>query len=494
MTKKMKMMASTMRKKIAAVAALALMLGAGATSNAADVVLPVVSGEADRKGVEITIYNQGMGIVKDRRALDLKVGGTSKVLFMDVASQVVPSSVRMRSLLSGDDLAVLEQNYEYDLLSPTRLLEKYVGRKVKVREVNQQTGFEEIKEAEVLSYNDGQPVLRIDNAVTFGWGGNFLFPEVPKDLIARPTLTWLAETEKAGKRDVEALYMTNGMSWRADYVMVLDAKDASAGFTGWVTLDNRSGASFRDAKLKLVAGDVNRVQDESDAVPMALGAVTMKASRAEPQFREQALFEYHLYTLQRSTDVMNNQSKQVGLLSADAVPTTKEYQFFGGVGYYRNQQTGEIARNQKIPVFVSFKNDKASRLGIPLPKGVVRVYKADDEGTLQFVGENRIDHTPKDETVKLKLGDAFDVVGSRKQTAWKVVSSNVYEAAYAVTIRNHKTEKVTVRVIEPIPGDWQMLEQSLPHEKEDSRTAVFKVPVHPDSETTLTYRVRMRFF
>ena len=451
----------------------------------------VTSTEGDRSSAEITVYNVGLGLVKDRRHVSLG-RGESTLLFMDVASQVIPSSVSVRSVKEGDAVSVLEQNYEYDLLSPGKLLEKYVGRTVRIRYRSPYTDREDEKEAKVLAYNEGQPVLSIDNEVTFGIPGNYIFPSVPPDLIARPTLSWLLDAKAPGRREIEALYLTNGMTWRADYVLVLGADERRADLSGWVTLDNRSGATFRNARLKLVAGDVNRVRDDLSrkGYPAAAKAV---AAEAGAQFRESELFEYHLYALLRPTDVKNNQSKQVGLLAAEDVPVGKEYVFHGADYYYRSQHTGEIVRNRKVPVFLLFRNDQASRLGMPLPKGIVRVYKRDRDDSLQFVGENAIDHTPKDEKVRLMLGDAFDVVGDRRQTEWRVVSGNTYEAAYEVSLRNHKKEGVTVRVVEPIPGEWKILETSHAWEKEDSRTAVFPVTVGPDQEVKLAYRVRMRF-
>jgi len=452
----------------------------------------VTSTEGDRSSVEITVYNVGLGLVKERRHVALGQG-ESTLLFMDVASQVIPSSVSVRSVKEADDVSVLEQNYEYDLLSPAKLLEKYVGKTVRIRYRSPYTDREDEKEAKVLAYNEGQPVLSIDNEVTFGLPGNYIFPSVPPDLIARPTLSWLLGAKASGKRELETLYLTNGMTWRADYVLVLGADERRAGLSGWVTLDNRSGATFRDARLKLVAGDVNRVRDDLARRGYPPAAKAMVAAEAAPQFRESELFEYHLYALSRPTDVRNNQSKQVGLLAAEDVPVGKEYVFHGADHYYRSQQAGEIVRNQKVPVFLLFRNDRASHLGMPLPKGIVRVYKRDGDDSLQFVGENTIDHTPKDEKVRLMLGNAFDVVGDRKQTEWRVVSGNTYEASYEVALRNHKKEGVTVRVVEPIPGDWKILETTHAYEKEDSRTAVFPVKVEPDQEVKLRYRVRMRF-
>ncbi len=452
----------------------------------------VTSTESDRTSAEITVYNVGLGLVKDRRRVTLGEG-ESTLLFMDVASQVIPSSVSVRSVTEGDSVSVLEQNYEYDLLSAAKLLEKYVGRTVRIRYRSPYTDREDEKEAKVLAYNEGQPVLMIDNEVTFGVPGNYIFPEVPRDLIARPTLSWLLGAKATGRRELEALYLTNGMTWRADYVLVLGANEDRADLSGWVTLDNRSGATFRNVRLKLVAGDVNRIRDDLGRRGYPAAAKAASMMEAAPQFRESELFEYHLYALSRPTDVKNNQSKQVGLLAAGDVPVRKEYVFYGADHYYRQQHTGDIVRNRKVPVFLLFRNDKASRLGMPLPKGVVRVYKRDRDDSLQFVGENSVDHTPKDEKVRLMLGDAFDVVGDRKQKEWKVVSGNTYEATYEVSLRNHKKEGITVRVVEPIPGDWKILEATHAHDKEDSGTAVFSVTVPPDKEAKLRYRVRIRF-
>ncbi|HSL92348.1 MAG TPA: hypothetical protein VK863_06845, partial [Candidatus Limnocylindrales bacterium] len=416
------------RRTMVALAA-ATLLGAlvhwqGARAAPGDAPARVTSTDGDRTSAEITVYNVGLGLVKDRRNVTLPPG-ESTLLFMDVASQVIPSSVSVRSVKEGDAVSVLEQNYEYDLLSATKLLEKYVGRTVRIRYRSPYTDREDEKEAKVLAYNDGQPVLSIDNEVTFGVPGNYIFPEVPRDLIARPTLSWLLGAKSPGKRELEALYLTNGMTWRADYVLVLGAAEDRADLSGWVTLDNRSGATFRDVRLKLVAGDVHRVREDlaRRGYPAAKAAVAMEAA---PQFRESELFEYHLYALSRPTDVKNNQSKQVGLLAAGAVPVKKEYVFHGADHYYRARQTGEIVRNQKVPVFLLFRNDNASRLGMPLPKGIVRVYQRDREDSLQFVGENTIDHIPRDEKVRLMLGSAFDVVGDRKQTEWKALSGNTY--------------------------------------------------------------------
>jgi len=476
------------------VSLLAIPVSPGRLVAAADNIRPdavprVTSTESDRVSAEITIYNSGLGLVKDRRNVTLG-RGDSVLQLMDVASQVIPSSVSVEAVSEKGTVSVLEQNYEYDLLSPAKLLEKYVGKTVRVRYRNPYTDREDEKEAKVLAYNDGQPVLQVGNEVTFGIPGNYVFPQVPEDLIARPTLSWLLRTDSAGARQLETLYLTNGMTWRADYVLVLEANEKTAGMSAWVTLDNRSGANFRNARLKLVAGDVHRVREDAAGAGRPMPAKSMAMQEAAPQFRESSLFEYHLYTLQRPTDVKNNQSKQVGLLSAQEVTVSKEYVFRGRDHYFRGRLSGYIEKDRKIPVYLIFRNDKASRLGMPLPKGIVRVYKRDQDESLQFVGENNIDHTPVDEKIRMTVGNAFDVVGDRKQTTWNSITSNMTESEYEISLRNHKKEDITIRIEETIPGDWKILESSHPYKKEDSGTAIFQVKVgHPAEQIVQTAKV-----
>jgi hypothetical protein len=241
-----------------------------------------------------------------------------------------------------------------------------------------------------------------------------------------------------------------------------------------------------------VAGDVNRVTNEYEYKEKMLRAAVAEARKAKPQFKQEEFFEYHLYTLKRPATIKNNQTKQISLVNADTVPVKKELLYYGARYYYRNRH-GETISNQKVGVFVEMENKRENNLGIPLPKGTIRVYKHDSEGGLQFVGEDSIDHTPKDEKVRIKLGDAFDVVGSRKQTDWKKIAYDTYEASFEISLRNHKKEDVLVKVIEPIPGDWKMLGSSHKYTKTEAFTAEFSLRVPSDKETKLTYRVRMRF-
>jgi hypothetical protein len=446
------------------------------------------SSSADRTGLEVTVYNENLGLVKDQRDVALP-RGESELKFMNVAEWINPASVRIRSITDPESLSVLEQNFEYDLLSPEKLMEKYVGKEVRIVTRNPYTDKEEVVTATILSVNNGA-VLRIGDEITFGYEGRMIFPSVPENLISRPTLVWLLSNAlDTGRQVIEVAYLTEGIWWRADYVLTLSEGEEEAGLGGWVTINNESGAAYEDAGVKLVAGDVARVREE----PQLAFALERKAMRAdEKQFAERAFFEYHLYTLGRTTTIKNNQEKQIRLLSAEGIPLRKEYVYRGAVQYYTSRYR-QLESDKKVGVYIEFENREEDRLGMPLPAGTVRLYKADHEGSLQFLGEDSIDHTPRDETVRVKVGEAFDVKGSRKQTDWEKLGSGVFEAAFEVTIKNHKEEDIVVKVIEPIPGDWRMLDASHDYEKEDAFNVSFELPVEARGEITLAYRVRMKF-
>lgn len=449
------------------------------------------TGIEDQKGVSITVYNSNLALVKDIRHVSLRQGAFG-LRFMDVASMIIPPSVSIKSLVDPASLFVLEQNYEYDLLNPKKLMDKYVGKKVKLITKNPYTEREEMVEAVLLS-NNGMPIYRIGDEITFGHPGRVVFPRLPEDLISKPTLVWLLENDLKAPQRLEATYLTRGINWRSDYVLTLNENDRLASLTGWVTIDNKSGAAYRDANIKLVAGDINR--SGGDLGRFRYDRIMLKAAEAESrneQFKENSFFEYHIYTLKRTSTIKNNQSKQISLLEADNVPVRKEFTYYGAAYYYRSRHGTKIS-NQKIGVYVQLENKKKNNLGMPLPKGTVRVYKKDPDGGLQFIGEDTIDHTPKDEKIRIKVGDAFDIVGERTQTDWRKVASDTYEAAFEISLRNHKDQDITVNVIEPIPGDWRMLVSSHDHEKTEAHTALFKVRVPKNKERKLTYRVRMRF-
>lgn len=440
----------------------------------------------DRTGVSVTVYNQNLGLVRETRTLKVDRAGVSFLRFMDVPQLINPRTVHLKSLTAGADLDILEQNYEYDLISPDKLMEKYVGREVEVVEQAQDLSTR-VSKAKLLSMNGG-PVFQIGDRIVLGQPGRVTLPEIPKDLVASPTLVWTVNAAKAGARTVEASYLTDGLNWAADYVAVVDADDKLADLTGWVTIDNRSGASFENATLKLVAGDVRRVAPGGEYLRDQ--RVEMMAAKAAPSFQEESFFEYHLYTLDRPSTIKNNQTKQITLLQASGVALNKKLLLVGQPWFYRNQG-GTLTQNEKVAVVLEMKNAKETGLGMPLPKGTVRVYKKDRSGAEQFVGEDAIDHTPKDEMVRLHVGDAFDVVADRTQSEWRALSPRQSESSYTISIRNRKEENVVVTVREPVGGDWTLLSSSIPGTKVDAGTLEFQVPVPKGQEVKLTYRVRV---
>jgi hypothetical protein len=446
------------------------------------------AGAEARDAVSITVYNQNFGLVREIRTLDLTSGLVS-LEYRDVASGIQPETVHIRPL-GGRPLQVLEQNYQYDLLDPQKLLEKYVGRTVNVYRPNPRTGLDEAVAAEVLSVNGG-PILRIDGEITFNYPGRFGFPEVPDNLMAEPTLLWRLNAP-GGRQQVEVSYLTNSLNWKSDYVMVLDEDDSSGSLTGWVTLTNQSGTAYENARLQLVAGDVQRVsgnvRPEAYRERMMADAVVV----GEAGFTEDAFFEYYLYTLGRPADLMNNEQKQVTLLESDGFGITKKLIFQGAAHYYRGQY-GQVSSNQKVGVFLDFENSEANGLGMPLPKGVVRVYKRDGTGAQQFIGEDLIDHTPRDEELRIKMGEAFDVVGDRRQMDYTVVSSCVSESTWRVDLRNHKDDDVEVMLVEPVGGDWEILSSTHAFEQVDAWTFTLTPRVESRGETRVEYRVRARW-
>jgi len=441
--------------------------------------------QEQQKDVAITIYNGNLGLVKDIR--DLALGpGTHEVKFMDVAAQIDPTTVHLKSLTDAAGVRILEQNYEYDLLNPQKLLDKFVGKKVKLM-----VGDGSLIEATLMSNNNG-PIYQINGQIHLGHHGRVILPDLPDNLIPKPTLVWLLHNRTGRPQRVEASYLTTGINWKADYVVVLNARDNGGDLSGWVTVDNKSGATYTDAALKLVAGDVHRARTRREMAD-ALEYAAKAAPAAPPrQFQQESFFEYHLYSLEGRTTIKQNQMKQISLLNVTEIPIRKELRYYGASQYYRGQ-LGTPLSNQKVGVFLEIANKEQHRLGIPLPKGTVRVYKAAADKSLQFIGEDSIDHTPKDEKVKIKMGEAFDVVGERTQRDWRKIAVGVYETEWDVQIRNHKKEDVEVTIIEPVPGDWDVLKTSHPYEKIQAHTLQYVVKVPKDGKTTVNYRVRMRW-
>ena len=447
----------------------------------------------DQREVAVTIYNDDLALVKDLRRLQIPVGSVG-LAFRDVSARMRPETALLRSVSVPAGLSVLEQNFDFDLLTPQKLLEKYVGQTVQVVRTNPSTGQDSTETATVLAAKDGV-VLKIGPRIETGIPGRIVFGDVPASLRDRPTLVMSLDNATAAAQDLELSYLTAGLAWRADYVVELSAKEDKLDISGWVTLTNTSGASYRNAKLQLVAGDVNQVPPEAQARGRAVLMASTGLQKAAVS--EESLFEYHLYTLPRATTVLENQTKQVALLSGIGVTARREL-LLRGNDYYYQSSYGDLGQKIKVSAFLEFENTDVARLGMPLPKGVVRVYKKDAAGNAQFIGEDRIDHIPRNETVRLKLGNAFDVTADKKQTDFKKLSgtnkyNNVVESAYEIVLKNAKKEAVTVTVQEPLPGDWQIVSASHPATKSASNTAVWKLTVPALGTTTLIYRALVRF-
>jgi hypothetical protein len=446
----------------------------------------------DQTELNVTVYNSNIALIRDVRNLALP-SGTFRLKFMDIAATVNPATVHFRSLNEPEKLGVIEQNYEYDLLEPAKLLHKYVGKEVTLVRTYQDSGTtkrEEIK-ATLLSDNNG-PVWKIGNDIVTGmFAESYRFPEVPANLYERPTLLMSLENSGARKQQVEASYLAGNLSWNADYVLTVSRDDKNADLDGWVTVVNNSGTAFRNARLQLVAGELNRVAEGGLRTRMDMNLQVPMAAKAAPQFQQESFSEYHLYSLGRKTSVEDKETKQISLLQGSGVPVEKIFMVNGQNYYYRNQQAPGAPLKDPVMVYYKFKNEEKAGLGIPLPAGNVRVYQKDSKGGILFAGEDRIDHTPKDEFVNIHIGNAFDVVAEHKQTDYKRIDTHTWEMEFEVTLRNHKDGPVTVQVNEPIGGDWKMLSSTYKYTQTAAFAAQFIVPVAKDGTSVLKYRIRV---
>lgn len=486
-------MSRTILKSLTVALALTLASSSGARA------LEEVSASKD---VSITIYNQNFGLVRDNRDITLK-DGINYVRFEDVAAGIDPTTVSFTSLTAPNAVAVREQNYQFDLMDMDTILARSVGKTVKFNQYLSSGGVREITgtllSSPSVSVSDSNgnvserrqaTVVKTGSGVVVGAGGELEITELPDGLVSKPSLLWKLESEKAGVHNTEISYQTQGLNWKCDYVAVANADDSMLDLTSWVTLDNKSGATYKNAALKLMAGDVHKVQN-ADAMAPQMEMAYAKSSAAEPQFAEQSFAEYRLYSLKGKTDVRDNETKQLTLFNASAVPVKKLYIFDsnGGVQPYYG---GGGDQSKKINVKLELANTQANNLGMPMPKGKVRVYKKDNDGALQFVGEDLIDHTAKDEKIRVYLGDAFDIVGERVQTGQQQINDRVQRLSYSISIRNHKKEAVTVTSVEHTWGDWKILNSSLPYTKKDAHSFEFAIKVAPNSEEKVTYTVEVR--
>lgn len=471
---------------------LAAILAIAACAGAATVSAP--------KSVQLTAYTSDIGLVKDTRTVEL-VKGANSVEVTDIAAQLDPTSILIRSLTDPGSVTILEQRFLFDVITPESILSRSVGERVTFTQWDE-NGAPHVQQGVLLNAAvPGQIVIRADDGnIILNPVGQISVPKMPIGLQPKPTLAWLMNAEKAGAQSIEISYITNGINWRADYVALVNADETRLNLSAWVSLTNTSGATYNDAQLTLVAGDVRRVQMAPPPRPEAYGGgMMMKADMAAPQFQQAAFSEYHLYTLSKPTTVADKETKQLSLLEAGNVPVTKEMVFDGRGPWFRGwYYPGRIefdpgnydTSNHKVNVTLEFTNSQANNIGMPLPGGRVRVYKLDTTGSQRFIGEDQIDHTAKDEKVRLYIGDAFDVVGDYKRTNYNRISDKVVEESFEVTIRNHKTAPVNVKIVEHVFGTWQVTEKSQDYTKKDANTIEFPVTVGPDKAVTVTYTIR----
>lgn len=471
---------------------------------------------SERKTVDLTVYNGGTSLVREERTIGL-AKGANRVQVPDIPATIDPTSLHFSSLTDPAGVRVLEQNYQYDLVNQAKLLEKYLGRPVEFLRLDPEKKKEYTVTGRILAVG-GNPeryggengeggaanpglVAEIGGKIELNPAGRLVLPSLPEGLILKPQLEWMLTSAKDGEQRAEISYLAGSISWSCDYVALLNKTDDRLDLTGWVTLVNNSGTGFRNAGLKLVAGDVNIVRPEYDQ-SARMRSMTKMASAPAPQFQQRDLFEYKIYSLQRRTDVANNESKQIELVSAVNAAAHKlliydgmdqSWRYWVNSPDYRSQQNLGEQGNPKVGVYVTFRNDEKSGLGMPLPKGKVRVYKKDEDGREQFVGEDQVDHTPKDEEIRLYLGNAFDVVGQRAQTDFRSLSAgHVVEESFEIKVRNHKKSEAEVMVYEH-PwrwSQWEMVKSSVPFEKVDQTTIRFPLKLAQDKEKIVTYTIR----
>jgi hypothetical protein len=448
-----------------------------------------ISSLADQRRVNVTIYNSDLALVHDRRSVKL-LQGENRIAWRDVSANLDGTSSLIQSLTSPGAVALLEQNFNFDLLKPSALLEKAVGQTVIVVHNHSLAGQPARENAKLLSTNEGIILQYADRIETSLEDSYIVYASLPPGLRDRPTLVLNLGSAKTSTQDLDLSYLTSGLGWHAEYVGQVSADETKLDLGGLVTLTNTSGTTYSNAHLQLVAGNVNAPPPPESAMRKVAATYAMDGAHAVQQ---ENYFEYHLYTLQRTTTIADNQTKQVGFLTAHAVPIHKTLELRGGADYYTSQEP-DLGAKLPVATYVSFLN-KNGQLGVPLPGGLVRLYKNDSRGTSLFLGSDRIDHTPKNETVRLHVGDSFDVTARKKQTNFHTVRDNgpyIYDSAYEIVLGNAKDQAVDVLVVEPIPGEWHMLKESQPHQKSSSVTASWLVHVPAGAHKTLTYTVRVR--
>lgn len=452
----------------------ALLLGA----SAAVAEGPVLSDPDQRQTLELTVYNQDLALVREVRRIEMP-SGEFQLEFRGVPERIQPATL----LVGGDEsMVVLEQNYEFDLMSQQSILEKYIGRDVAwiLEDGGRVTG-------RLLATSQG-PVFEVGGEIMFDMPGRIVLPSLPDNLRARPTLVWRVQRERAGRPELNVSYLTGGLRWQADYVLQLDDAGEEADLRGWVTVENRSGTGFVQATLQLVAGDIQQVRPAMDR--MKGGRMVAEMALAAPDMEAESLYDYHLYTVPWATDLPHNSSKQVSMLSATGIDVERIYTVRGASRFFRGGAPGP---EQDVWVSYAFENNETNDLGKPLPAGTVRVYGQSDGGRQQLLGEDRIDHTPRNERLELTVGKAFDIVAERTRMDYERVGDRMHRTTWQVEVRNRKEEAVTVEVREPVGGDWTVVKSTHAHEKVSAQELLFRLPVKADGTTTLTYTIEVEF-
>ncbi len=473
----------------------------GSSNNVASTAARTITA-ASSKGVALTIYNQGFGVVKDTRSISLD-GGVNYIRFEDVAAAIDPTTVSFVSNTAPNSVVVREQNYQYDVMSPQSILAKSVGKNIAFKQYLENGSVREVRgillNPPVVTVVDinGNPevrqqglVVKTDEGIVLSPAGQAQLIDLPPGLVSKPSLLWKLETSKPGSHETEISYQTKGMNWHCDYVAIVNKDDTTADLTSWVTLDNQSGAGYKKASLKLLAGDVHQVPVANQMATMEMAADASIAP-ASPQFSEKSFAEYHLYTLAGTTDISDNETKQMSLFNAAQVPTRKLF-IFEPTRPVLYATFGSANEQQKIHVKMELENTKKNNLGMAMPKGKVRVYKADEDGSLQFIGEDQLDHTPRDEKIRLFIGDAFDLVGERKDLNYERPNDHLERRTVEISLRNRKDTKVTITAVEHAWGDWKIQSNSHKYVKKDSTTFEFPVEVPPGQEVKVTYEIETR--
>jgi len=455
---------------------------------------------------QLTIYNQDFAVVKELRKLDLKAG-ESEFRMDEVTARLDPSSIILLDLKDPNGLKILEQNYESEPLSQGLLLDKFEGKEINFEILDADGKSKILKKGKIIrsgyqsqslayGYNYGErvasagsPIIEMDGKIRFGLPGTPLFEGISSDSFLKPTLLWELWAKDGGTHNVELSYITGGMKWEANYNAVFPEKGQELDLIGWITLDNRSGKDFKNASVKLMAGDVHRVQEMRQQYYYPMAKAGREELAAPPSVTEKAFEEFHLYNLNRKTDVRDNEIKQVEFIRAVRVPSEKIYVYDPANAWRYSYGAGEESE-KKVWVMIEFQNIEKDHLGMALPKGKIKVYRKDEDGRNEFIGEDRIDHTPKDEEVRLYIGNAFDIVGEWRQSNYVVNDDKDFaDETFEIKLRNHKKETVEIRVIQHLYrwSNWEIKSNSDAFEKVDSATIQFKVKVKPDQEKIVTY-------